>query len=121
MHAKSTGSLLAVIVALVVSAPVCGQQRQPQYRPEQICILVTTNMCCSHESGPAIKEMSKVPGVAHVVPDHKTRSLTIFATKDVLPSPLAIWEAAERAELTLVGLHTSKGVYKTKPKAQPQR
>jgi hypothetical protein len=120
MHAASTKILLAGLALLFVAAPACGQQ-PPKYRPEQICVLVTTNMCCSHESGPAIKEMSKVPGVAHVVPDHKTRSLTIIATKDVLPSPLAIWEAAERAELTLVGLHTSKGVYKTKPKPQPQR
>jgi copper chaperone CopZ len=73
-------------------------------------------MCCAHESVPAIKEVSKVPGVARVVADHKSRSLTIIAREDVSPSPLALWEAAERAKLQTVKLQTAQGVYNAKPR-----
>jgi hypothetical protein len=73
-------------------------------------------MCCAHESVPAIKEMSKVPGVARVLADHNTRSLTIIPKENVMPSPLALWEAAERAKLDTVRLHTAQGVYNAKPK-----
>ena len=114
MHAIVTKLLLASITAIVVGGGVALAQ-QSQTR-DQACVLVTKNMCCAHESVPAIKEMSKVPGVARVVADHKTRSLTIIPKENVLPSPLALWTAAERAKLEVVTLTTVHGVYKAKPK-----
>lgn len=89
--------LLAGVVALALGRASALAQ-QPHDR-EYTCVLVTKKMCCAHESVPAIKEMSKVPGVARVVADHKTRSLTIIPKDNVAPSPLAIWEAAERAKV----------------------
>jgi hypothetical protein len=114
MHANVTKLFLAAAVLLVVGRiPVLAQQPQGH---AHVCVLMTKNMCCAHESVPAIKEMSKVPGVGRVVADHKTRSLTIIPKKDTMPSPLAIWEAAERAKLEPTRLTTAQGVYKSKPK-----
>ena len=111
----STLSTVAMLLTLGFGSPVVGQQPQTN---AQTCVLVTKNMCCAHESVPAIKEMSKVPGVARVVADHTTRSLTIIPKENVTPSPLAIWEAAERAKLDTVRLHTAQGVYNAKPKVR---
>ena len=119
MKAIGTRMLLAGVVALVLgSVPALGQGvgAQRPHDHDHTCVLVTKNMCCAHESVPAIKEMSKVPGVARVVADHKTRSLTIIPKENVMPSPLALWEAAERAKLDTVRLHTAHGVYNAKPK-----
>lgn len=114
MKANGTSLLLAGVVALVLgSAPALAQQPHDH---DHTCVLVTKKMCCAHESVPAIKEMSKVPGVARVVADHKTRSLTIIPKDNVMPSPLAIWEAAERTKLEPVRLSTAHGVYNAKPK-----
>jgi hypothetical protein len=114
MTTKTASVLLAGTIALVLSSggAVVGQQ---PHNHDHRCVLVTKNMCCANESAPAIKEMSKVPGVARVVADHKTRSLTIIPKDNAMPSPLAIWEAAERAKLQTVRLETAHGVYNSKP------
>jgi len=102
-----------VVAAVLANAPAFAQQPHDH---DHTCVLVTKNMCCAHESVPAIKEVSKVPGVARVVADHKTRSLTIVPKDNAMPSPLAIWEAAERAKLEPTRLSTAHGVYNAKPK-----
>ena len=113
MKANVSSLLLASVIALVLDhSPAFAQQ---PYKHDQACVLVTKRMCCAHESVPAIREMSKVPGVARVVADHKTRSLTIIPKENVMPSPLAIWEAAERTKLDPVRLSTASGVYNAKP------
>ena len=113
MNANAASLLLASVVALVLgSAPALAQQPHDH---DHTCVLVTKKMCCAHESVPAIKEMSKIPGVARVVADHKTRSLTIFPKDNVMPSPLAIWEAAERTKLEPTRLTTAHGVFNKKP------
>jgi hypothetical protein len=113
MNAKVSSLLLAGVVALVLgSAPTLAQQPQ---LPTNSCVLYTKRMCCAHESVPAIKEMSKVPGVARVMADHKTRALIIVPKADLTPSPLAIWEAGERTKLEPFQLNTAQGIYKTKP------
>ena len=108
-------SVLLSFIAALVSGSVPAIAQQPR-KPDHTCVLVTKKMCCAHESVPAIKELSKVPGVARVVADHKTRSLTITPKDNVMPSPLAIWEAAERTKLGPVRLSTPNGVYNAKPK-----
>jgi hypothetical protein len=115
MDSNKMSILLSAIVGLGLAAiPSFGQQ--PQYKSDQISVLVTKNMCCAHESVPAVKEISKVRGVARVVADHKSRSLTIIAKEESMPSPIAIWEAAQRAKLQVVKLQTAQGVYSAKPK-----
>jgi len=111
---RTPSILLAGAIALVLGqgGTVVGQQ---PHNHDHTCVLVTKNMCCAHESVPAIKEMSKVPGVARVVADHKTRSLTIIPKNNANPSPLAIWEAAERSKVVPVRLRTAHGVYNAKP------
>jgi copper chaperone CopZ len=116
MKATVSKMLLAGAVALVLGSGVALAQQPHDH--DHTCVLVTKNMCCAHESVPAIKEMSKVPGVARVVADHKTRSLTIIPKENVMPSPLALWTAAERAKLEVVTLNTAHGVYKSKPKVR---
>ena len=114
MKANVKSVLLAGVAALVLNYGSTGVAQQPQNRNS--VVLATKNMCCAHESVPAIKELSKVPGVARVVADHATRSLTIIPKQNALPSPLAIWEAAERAKLEPTRLSTAQGVYNAKPK-----
>jgi len=114
MKANVASVLLAGVVAAVLNYGSTGVAQQPQ-NPNTV-VLATKNMCCAHESVPAIKELSKVPGVARVVADHNTRSLTIIPKQNALPSPLAIWEAAERAKLEPTRLSTAQGVYNAKPK-----
>lgn len=117
MKTKRVVVLLTGLIALSVAhiGLVLGQQ---PHKHSHNCVLVTKNMCCAHESVPAIKELSKVPGVARVTADHKTRSLTIIPKDNAMVSPLALWEAAEKANLQTVKLQTAHGVYNTKPKIQ---
>jgi periplasmic mercuric ion binding protein len=114
MKAKVRSILLVSVISLVLNYDSTGVAQQPQ-NPNTV-VLATKNMCCAVESVPAIKELSKVPGVARVVADHNTRSLTIIPKPNALPSPLAIWEAAERAKLEPTRLSTAQGVYNAKPK-----
>ena len=97
--------------AFGTTSPLSAADPQPQYA----AILSVKNMCCAKESVPAIKELSKVPGVGRVSVDYKTRSLMIEPTK-VAASPRAIWEAAERAKIGPIRLDTAQGVYTSKPR-----
>jgi len=115
MKSNPISTLLVAVVALVLGHGGTAEAQQP-HNHDHTCVLVTKKMCCAHESVPAIKELSKVPGVARVVADHKTRSLTIIPKNNAMPSPLAIWEAAERTKLEPVRLSTAHGVYNSKPK-----
>jgi hypothetical protein len=113
METKPTSMLLSGVVALVLSYGGNAVTQQPQ---SPVAVLVTKRMCCAHESVPAIKEMSKIPGVARVVADHNARSLTIVPKANAIPSPMAIWEAAERTQLEPLRLSTALGVYNAKPR-----
>ena len=117
MKAKTEMLLMASVVALILGVSSQAVAQQPN-QPTNTSVLVTKRMCCAHESVPAIKEMSKIPGVARVVADHRTRSLTIVPRQNMVPSPLAIWEAAERTKLEPVRLSTAEGVYNAKPRLQ---
>lgn len=77
-------------------------------------VLNVKNMCCAKESVPAIKELSKVPGVKRVSCDYKTKNVKIEYT-ETTPSPKAIWEAAERIKIEPVRLATLQAVHTTKP------
>lgn len=114
MESKLSSMLLAGAVTLILGYGNAAVAQQPQ-NPTAV-VLATKNMCCAHESVPAIKELSKVPGVARVVADHNTRSLTIIPKQNAVPSPLAIWEAAERTKLEPIRLSTAQGVYNGKPR-----
>ncbi len=107
-------SLWAGFIGLVLIGDAVNAQPPAAASPN--AVLVTRKMCCAHESVPAIKELSKIPGVARVVADHKTRSLTIVPKENASPSPTAIWEAAERIKLEPVRLTTTQGVYNSKPR-----
>ena len=113
MESKPTSMLLSGAVALFLSYGGNALAQQPQ---SPAAVIVTKRMCCAHESVPAVKEMSKIPGVSRVVADHNTRSLTIVPKANAILSPIAIWEAAERTQLEPVRLSTSQGVYSAKPR-----
>ena len=115
MKSICTSKLLAGLITLILGYGSATVAQQP-HDHDHTAMLVTKRMCCAHESVPAIKELSKVPGVARVVADHKTRSLTIVPKDNALPSPLAIWEAAERTKLEPIRLSTAHGVYNSKPR-----
>ena len=114
MKTNVASVLLAGVVALVLNYGSTAVAQQLQ-NPNAV-VLATKNMCCAHESVPAIKEMSKIPGVARVVADHNSRSLTIVPKANAILSPLAIWEAAERTQLEPTRLSTAQGVYNAKPR-----
>ena len=102
--------------ALLVLASGLGFAQQPGPQQELVytAILKVPTMCCGKESGPAIAEISKIPGVVKVVHDYKNRTLTIVPTSNAI-SHRAIWEAAERAKVPPTELATVAGTYKSKP------
>ncbi|WP_425614236.1 heavy-metal-associated domain-containing protein [Anatilimnocola sp. NA78] len=104
----------AAAMLLFTGGLVSAQQPAPQQEQIYTAILKVPSMCCGKESGPAIAEISKIPGVVKVVPDYKTRTLTIMPTSNAI-SHRAIWEAAERAKVPPTELATLVGVYKSKP------
>ena len=110
----SRGACTAAVLCLLFAGRglVFGQEPHPH---DHTSVLSTKRMCCSKESGPAIQEISKIPGVGKVVADHKKRMLTIIPKDNAFPSPKAIWEAAERVKLEPIQLATAHGVYKAKP------
>ena len=89
---------------------------QEPHAHDHTSVLSTKRMCCSKESGPAIQEISKIPGVGKVVADHKKRTLTIIPKDNAFPSPKAIWEAAEKVKLEPTRLATAHGVFNAKPR-----
>lgn len=91
-----------------------AQQPAPPQEVVYTAILKVPSMCCGKESGPAIAEISKIPGVVKVVHDYKKRTLTIVPTSNAI-SHRAIWEAAERAKVPPTELATVAGTYKSKP------
>ena len=98
-------------------APAAAQQRQPQPqpKPQYAAVLTVKNMCCAKESVPAIKELSKLPGVKRVSVDYKSRSLMIEPT-NVAPSPQAVWDVADRINIVPVRLATPEAVYTSRPR-----
>jgi copper chaperone CopZ len=88
--------------------------QQPQPKPQYAAVLTVKHMCCAKESVPAIKELSRIPGVKRVAVDYKTRSLYIEQS-NVAPSPQGLWDAAARIQIEPVRLATPEGVYTTRP------
>ena len=105
-------TLFAIALGYALEPSAVGQQPQQQ---QYAAVLVTKNMCCAHESVPAIKELSRVPGIGRVTADHEKRTLLIAPRANTAPSPRAIWEAAERAKIEPIQLATPQGVFKSKP------
>lgn len=101
----------ALLLGLVVSS---ASAQQPETQPNWVAVLTVKHMCCAKESVPAIKELSKLPGVKRVAVNYKTRSLYIEPT-NILPSSQAIWDAAEVVKIGPVRLATTAGVYTTRP------
>lgn len=107
-----------ICTAAVLTFLLAGQRLAVAQQPhthDHTSVLSTKNMCCSKESTPAVAEISKIPGVGKVVPNHKNRTLTIIPKDNAFPSPKAIWEAAERTNLAPITLATAHGTYKAKP------
>lgn len=93
--------------------PVIAQT--PKAKARNVAVLTVKHMCCAKESVPAIKELSKVPGVKRVSVDYKARALTIEPASNA-PSPKALWEAAERIKIEPIRLATPQGVYTSCPR-----
>lgn len=113
-------SNLWIVVACGLVALACGHgspvaAQQPQQQPQYAAVLTVKHMCCAKESVPAIRELSKIPGVKRVSVDYKSRSLMIEPTH-VAPSPQAVWDAADRIKIAPVRLATPEGVYTSRPR-----
>ena len=115
LNLNSRRACLTTVVTLML-AGVAQVPAQEPHKHDHASVLMTKKMCCSKESGPAIAEISKIPGVGKVVPNHKTRTLTIHPKDNAFPSPKAIWEAAERVKIEPTRLATAHGVYNAKPR-----
>lgn len=89
--------------------------QQPQPQPDYAAVLTVKHMCCAKESVPAIRELSKLKGIRRVSVNYKTRTLMIEPT-DVVPSPRAIWEVAERIKIEPMRLATPQAVFTSKPR-----
>lgn len=106
---------IGALTALALASSIAfAQQPAPPQEAVYTAILKVPSMCCGKESGPAIAELSKIPGIVKVVPDYKNRTLTIMPTSNAI-SHRAIWEAAERAKVPPTELATVAGTYKAKP------
>ena len=98
----------------VTSLGATRTARAAESQPRYIAKLSVKHMCCAKESVPAIKELSKVQGIARVNVDYKAKLLLIEVTS-ADPSRRAIWEAAERVKIEPYRLATPEGVYSSKP------
>jgi copper chaperone CopZ len=112
---RSNFCLTLVAGCFAVGFGPAAESRAQQPQVQYAAVLTVKNMCCAKESVPAIRELSKVPGVGRIGVDYKTRTLTIQPT-DTPASPRAIWEAAERVQIVPLRLATPEGVYTTKPR-----
>jgi len=112
---RSTFSRLLTISLLAIALGHAAISSAVEPQVQYAAVLVTKNMCCAHESVPAIKELSRVPGIGRVTADHEKRTLLIAPRANTAPSPRAIWEAAERAKIEPIQLATPQGVFKSKP------
>ena len=109
--------IVRLLLGIVVLA--CAEAAQisaAETKHQSATVLTVKKLCCSSESGPAIKELSKLPGVERVTADHKARSLTIEPKAKLAPSPRAVWEAAERLKIGPIRLATLAEVYTSKPR-----
>lgn len=111
---KLIGALVAagMIVAMSCASNVASAQ---QPKPQYAAVLTVKHMCCAKESIPAIKELSRIPGVKRVSVDYKTRSLFIEQS-EIVPSPQRLWDAAARIKIEPVQLATPDGVYTSRPR-----
>lgn len=115
-----SGNFRQLILGLLTLATIGAeraeaQQPAPPAAPQYAAILTVKHLCCAKESIPAIKELSRIPGIKRVAVDYKTRSLYIEQT-DVVPSRQAIWDAAARIQIEPLRLATPEGVYNARPK-----
>lgn len=78
-------------------------------------VLTVRKMDCPAESAPAVADLSRIPGIKNVRVDYKTVTLSITPKPNAFPSPLAIWESAERTKIDPVKLETARGTYHSKP------
>ena len=104
---------LVVVCGVSLIAGVFGKPASAQ-QPQYAAVLTVKNMCCAKESVPAIRELSKIPGVKRVAVDYKSRSLFIEQST-VAPSPQGLWDAAARIKIEPVRLATPEGVYTSRP------
>ena len=116
MMVRTSRRVCVTVFVAILSAGIAVAVAEPPHKHDHTSVLTTKKMCCSKESGPAIAEISKIPGVGKVVPDHKTRTLTIIPKDNAFPSPKAIWEAAEKVKIEPTRLATAHGVYNAKPR-----
>ncbi|MBC7854865.1 MAG: cation transporter [Pirellulaceae bacterium] len=113
-RSKFVVCLLTGIVALVCAEAALLSAAET--KPQSATILTVKKMCCGKESGPAIKELSKLPGVEKVTANHKARTLTIQPKARLAPSPKAMWDVAERLKIGPTRLATPTEVYTSKPR-----
>ena len=104
-----------VIVCAIAMSRLIVANDEPR---DHTAVLAVKTMDCPAESMPAINELSKVPGVRKVVADYATNTLTITPKANAFPSPLALWEAAERVRIEPIKLITPHGTYDAKPRRQ---
>ncbi len=109
--ARSPSIVASLVLLCLPSGAVWGEQpRDSSY------VLTVKRMDCPAESAPAMEGLSKVPGVKSVSVDYKAVTLSIVPKRNARPSPLAVWEVAERARIEPIMLQTAHGTYYSKPR-----
>lgn len=103
-------AIISTLAMFCVNGIVWGDEPR-----DHTFVLTVRRMDCPAESAPAIADISKIPGVKSVGVDYKTVTLSIVPKRNAFPSPLAIWEVAERARIEPVKLQTAHGTYYSKP------
>ena len=103
-------AVISVLALLCIAGIAWGDESR-----DHTFVLTVRKMDCPAESAPAIADLSKIPGVKSVRVDYKTVTLTIVPKRNAFPSPLAIWESAERTKIEPVKLKTAQGIYYSKP------
>lgn len=104
----------AIAVGLCVLSSVGVTSAQSPEPPPQHAALTVKKMCCAKESIPAIKALSKVPGVKKVSVNYKTRTLSIERS-DIVPSPREVWDAVDKIKIEPVRLATPEGIFTARP------
>ncbi len=104
-------AVTSLLALLCIAGVVWGEEPR-----DHTFVLTVRKMDCPAESAPAIADLSKILGIKSVGVDYKVVTLSIISNRNAFPSPLAIWESAERVRIEPVKLQTARETFYSKPR-----
>ena len=116
MTKKMTWGCAVILAGLLALCQAYGQG-QPERPPSNKTVITVEEMHCAGCAKRIGNKLAKVPGVAAVHFDVKSKTLWVTPQPAQTPSPRGLWEAVEKAADRPVRLQGPSGVFTTKPQS----